>query len=1046
MAEYDTTRPYSQTIAAHDGRLTTWDAESTITLGNQRPGVVEPASDTQRLVWTATGDVENGDTLYLKAVRGGLTGELAWRTSTSDPWWHWDAATVITDVSTPYWSSARRERPHAVALQDGQLWLTTSAVGAGYIRARTAAGVWGGTTAQIVSEPDTMTDVATALFTTGELVVMVYAWSQEMFTTDSLQVGAYVIGVDEDPVQLSGVNWDFVGRTLLDKPISFSTGSAPTVRVRIAANPLGQALMLVEVDDDIYQYASVDEGQSFRQIGTGSFSGDGCDVAFVDGYFVVAYEDGNDVVVKRVASATVSIEDQVATTVRSSTNTTEIALVADADGGVWLYVENDANETPDRTVAFYSVDAGATWEGYRDTAADGVFISCGSQNLQELHGVWQRGKVHLFGYAEIGSNKGVVQVQLGGYTDTPLPWAYTATQPNYRMAWTRAWIPADVPANSFTRSTTGTPAIGWSADNRLQLTMDASSTDTYEDTNAVSAPAADSAVEIACKVTSGTVTHFAGVRTSSNTYRAEVRQTSTGLEMRDATSGTSIASVLVSGDLEIRLGVRGDKATAWYRAVNQGGDETRDWTQLGTTTTLTGTTTANPTAGFKVENSTAAEFWVVKTLCPSDHAEAGHGLHSPWDEDTQAAGRPISSRAAYIHDGVYLAAYRGLARVGETWTMEPSSANPLGHAFANANAIASPRVLCKLADSTTTQRHALWFGGQESGRLAPTWTSWLLTNAPTATLEFHDGSSWGSSISFLRQYSVAATREGTTVIPSNSAALDNAPFVSEDELVGGYVHLTGTGGAADAWRKIVANTAGTLFGSTSQTLLRTRITLEGVSVDDRTAGTFLVCPPRSALSLHHNNVPDTFKGVRLSLSNGTSDALPEAFWFKWLIGPSITLGYQHGKDTGRVVAAQGDVEQLYGGQALIRSRAPARETVTINFAQSLERQWPMFVTRTTDRQDYSSDRTTSGEPAFMRGSGLDTVQAMVRKWAGDGTPVVYCPAVSRQNSSTQHGAPRIGGVVYGYLSDEFEVLHAGIGDERVDQVSRGGRVVITEYV
>jgi hypothetical protein len=142
-----------QGVIIPDERLTYWSAQSSgVTEASPYPGVVQ-ADRTTRATVTASGTPEDGDTIYLGSLSGGITGHsgarFVWRTGPTELYRGWDPPTTIADHEVPTFTSSvlGYRHPSVLALADGTLIVAVDNPSATKhqvrVIVRSAAGVWG---------------------------------------------------------------------------------------------------------------------------------------------------------------------------------------------------------------------------------------------------------------------------------------------------------------------------------------------------------------------------------------------------------------------------------------------------------------------------------------------------------------------------------------------------------------------------------------------------------------------------------------------------------------------------------------------------------------------------------------------------------------------------------------------------------------------------------------------------------------------------------------------------------------------------------------
>ena len=254
-----------QGVIIPDKRLTFWSSQSSgVTEASPYPGVVTPDRTTRATV-TASGTPEDQDTIYLRALQGGITGysgaRFAWRTGAGENWRGWDAPTCIADHEVPEFSASATQgyyRPSIVALSDGTLIVAvdnpSSTKHRVRVRVRSAAGVWGSWVTPYSQLPHSATTadfLHPRLVVRSDDVVELY----HVTTANSLAQVSRLTSTDK------GATWELDASDMLDAGVSIASREVRGVGVGYGA---GQWLLMLWTDnrsdtsDEIAHYACRD--------------------------------------------------------------------------------------------------------------------------------------------------------------------------------------------------------------------------------------------------------------------------------------------------------------------------------------------------------------------------------------------------------------------------------------------------------------------------------------------------------------------------------------------------------------------------------------------------------------------------------------------------------------------------------------------------------------------------------------------------------------------------------------------------------------------
>jgi hypothetical protein len=324
-----------------------------------------------------------------------------------------------------------------------------------------------------------------------------------------------------------------------------------------------------------------------------------------------------------------------------------------------------------------------------------------------------------------------------------------------------------------------------------------------------------------------------------------VRFSATGIRCYDEKAAAALGSdatvdttedvqvlVLVSPDASVDSGV-------WYRRAYE-----TAWTEIWTGTLQNDTVTMTGTSGCKwghLNTGTATSRWIW--VADSESSRVGQGLSHP-----AAVGRPIGQRpiplpreaargvTEYGTGGTaYLSVLSGPGALGETFTADAEHDYPVEACIPTV----SPSPARKWRSTSTDEQVIAWdfddevWGGDTFGLLI------LGANFYEAYLEYHDGGSWQTAVSFDNRLTVEYLLDGYAIRPSGSTP-DGDRYYQEGEFRGGYMLIPA--GAGDASRPIVHNVAGWWAPGTSGP--EVRIQIEDADGSEDSSGTGAIVPPR----------------------------------------------------------------------------------------------------------------------------------------------------------------------------------------------------------
>jgi hypothetical protein len=1055
--------------------------------GTFRPNGTQTVS---RVVWTPSGELVSTAPDYVEMItsRPGVCGagfEAVWQTSS-----------VTDDNGDPV--SVGYDEPSVVAstavVKDGN-GVTTNDV---YSLCSVALPDGGLAIAYIVN--------STGIVGTYGHAVKVQKWSPDTgwaaadtiaYTTQdnrcALALGAdgyvhlfYSIGYEDSLLQvavwtapgdsaLTDAEFRLASPAALATPIDYSAVAFSLAGGLKVAFTGGQWLLLVGT----LQYWSID-GAAFAQVGEIDSSNTIYDtaVATTGGAFLVAYDIGTDVLVKRIGSAGMSLsgQDAVATFTQCAASANgrllqSLAATATDDGRLWLFMPDpiDTDLAVERgTLVAVSVDDGQSWTDY------GRLLAGRTYGPRFLSAVPWRDRVVAF--AAHASEGGIVRVDVGGYSAVASMPRITSGKvyegpsgvSGPRVSWNLDYVPDVAPSVVYTQTLTGAGTVGRSG-GAYTASNTAGLVGLVQWSALVTTQNKERAACFDVEVTTGAARLDSEQLVTATTYIAQARVTSTRVSLYDMSSGTEVAGYDYGGGrIEVQLWHKEKSARVFWRFAGEGNDEPRVWAELGSTTNLGAAVavTANQVRLYGVRSViipgdfafTAYRLSVlgVKSsgAAPVVFGNAGTGLATA-DAQTFGflVGRAYNGRSAYVRNGFRVSAVGGPGYMGETWISDQDAEYPLTALAWTADA-PSPRTTWRTVNADEVGV-AYKFDGMNGAAVKLRSQAFLIVldgdTSDRVGLQWHDGSGWGSSTTLSRYVSIAMTRVGATLYPTTGTG-SGGFFVQEDELAGGWVV-----DASQNSRRILSNTAGVLGNASGATYRTTTIAFEGDDTEDA-GGTWRIAWPRAVYVVR---APTTFDpvGFRLVLGANASDRNPPTGFYDWklLAGEAYLLGEAHGLDTTEQLTGYSRGFRGENGQRWAEQAAPSERVVTLTWQASADMldqvqgdaigAWISSPPSGVANPDFVAF-TNGGGAAYSRGEAASTLRALVDRWAASGTPVAYCPFYSRAilGSAGVFGmlAGRQLGSIVGTLDPTWTIDHAGSGEEQRNEVVRLGTLTITE--
>lgn len=1058
-----TTPTVVQGLLVPDSRVSSdniWAAQSTYTQEGGQAGRAEPQQATS-MALRPTG--EQTVSLDVRAKTGGSVGtaSLLWRETGDTDWYGWDPPGVITSFRPVQHETgsaeAGRRHPHAVTLSDGRIVIATCDSLGGTAKVETltraANGTYGSSVtvhSQTASGSLEMRPTLVVL-PSGRILCFYFNYASDNWTISS--------EYSDD----AGATWTLLSDRAVVGPGATSTYVPNFIR---AAHSDGQIAMLVGYVDgsnrNVRQYASIDFGSSFSSVSTLTYtiyemlSGD--IVGLPGGGFLAsiwitdATNDDYWVTGTPLGSAfqpiVITSDDYIVTVTSSGTlSYGEVALSVDDRGVIYacLLAQNETSALGATGTTWASSDRGASWSEIGLTsglawpwwtpADDAAYPA-------RLCAVWCRGAVFLFSNAKnrsghVTNGNSLFEWRLGGWTTLTRPGLNSSYSPSLALwqeiaGYEKTWSSIQDPAsNGFTASGSGTGALDGT---EMAWRIQATSPDTKLYTTSSSPAFSDSdgwGIHAILRGDAGSSSITAGEATSDYEIRLSISVGSpTRLFFTDVSAGATLANPSVSSATwyEVIAWVQDGKASAWYRPAH--GDA--PWVLLADNETLSAGSVTGDYVAFGAHSGTTTDGYFRLVEYGNADLQAFQVYATGFTNPTDLRGRPTSTSAVYLGDGVSVSASGGVASAADEWLITPSYRYSIEHL--HPREFPSPqsgwRSTGVTAETIAWQITAESTGGYESDL----WALYLDdTNIPQLKLQYTTSTSpgWTDMGSANLYLSFAGVRSGSVVMPDPTGSAVTGRYIERDELVGGYVKVS----SGDV-RKIIRNDEGYLTsGSTVQK--RVRIYLDETQVDatDGTSGTFELRFPRALIVF---NTPFASSegpviGLRLVLNTATLDTPPEGYWTasKIVLGPLSVFGTKYSRTRTRTLTPNVDVIENAAGQRTSRVLGRPRQAVDVAWTEGVDQTW----TSGTTQDDYVLPSST-GAPVALVHDAPKQLWGLVREIEGAHTPVVYVPAVASGSTGvTTLLTGRAGGAIYGRIvgSISAETL---LGDEESDELVR----------
>ncbi len=817
-------------------------------------------------------------------------------------------------------------------------------------------------------------------------------------------------------------------------------------RIRAASNQAGQILILIEWEDSgvapiehVAQYLSVDGGATATYVDDldGGSLGDVCVLA---GYFVVATINGSTdaIQIRRTADASQPLFDISATDLTDTRPTTEnhgMAFLVSPDGVLYLYsVAATAIGATDDLYCHRSNDYGSTWQTRTQMSIPVYYggIPGGGANgvsLSNFDVSWTRGFALMMG-CEVDHNATLTAgdvhgLYFGGHHSVTLTrdaWGWTDFNPLPPSPPTAEALLAPPPRSS--GGNTWTPmttlANGWGANNDIGTPLRITSSIGTSITTAVGEKARNAA-SVTISNAGSKCMAFVIVKVSSGTYEfqvstgdgstdgcdVQVSVTSTQISFQEQGGSTSYANHNLTGYIYILVACDAGnaKGRAWY------GDasllQPRTLTELSAVTT-TGTTT-NCTANSQVPASSVA---IIKALGLVAWDFTTSSIGPDWINDglssTDLDGIPIGATVpTYLDDGIRVAGREGYAYgSSDEYQIPIRGQRPKENLLPAVKP--SPRFGWRSAGTSSTYTLKYTFDADNAAAMrvgSPVFGIFLDGLYGVGNVVIKDnGSSVGTA---TLAYSVAMTRAGNALYPTESGSDVQGVYIEHDELVGGMVDL----GSGDV-RKISGNTAGALQSGATVDTRRTTIWIEGVDGTEAASGTFTVYPPRALILIYeHGNW--TRLDIEISSSN---PAVPEDYREIGIVaaGPVYCTGYLNSRQTTLAFEDGAVMTTLEDGTRRAVERHPVRRRAEVSWTHSPIDVYQIRQASTT-APDYVLAKTGGSTPAAMLQDLPLLMTGLYAGLNGKSAPIVWLPYVPVSTGMATHLVSRAYEALYGRI-------------------------------
>jgi hypothetical protein len=1006
-----------------------------------RAGPVVPDQTTGLLLHAsgaldASSEAAQGGTMGITTLTGGGvgTGAIRWAFS-GDTLRSWDPPVMLAgweyiDRST---TASRYRCPHVIRRASTGLPAVVATKNTNDVVVNVAdnRGKW---TAATVEALDAQTRACLVDLPNGR-ILCIYVVSASSSTTQVRM--AYS---DDD-----GATWTTGASSALVS--SIPVASSAVVRIR-AVYLAGQISMLIHyVDggaDQVYQYASSDGGCRFVTVGVVGVVARGYpDMIVSQGSIFVAilrYSASYSPVtiqpwVYRLSSASQPLSSIEGVEAATSTGNEvfgtyaagaftagELALLAMDDGTLYVYGVDFAGGGTGEVITRVSTNRGATWDqNLRNShgAVNGTVIhysGVGTTAWRDLSVAPERGRA-IMAHATIGTVTGdytsLSAAYLGGWSTVGMP--APGSQDAWEVAgWDDTYVPIDLPDDSgptWTRSFTGaaTETLGSGG---VTVSCTGADRGQYLATPVTTGYEADGVIlEYAVLVTSGTATAEVRISDGTNAYVTRVDATTTGVDLRDVTAGTSIGTVTVdcTKGVVIRIAVAKaagawstnvGKVRAWVRlegpysggTFNFGPRQDREWTSIGTTSTLQSVASATNRIRWGSVSLPCTSTW-RSFVFTAGRETAGNNLDSPAGT---ARGHLIPPAGSPVHlvDGLRLHGVDGPTVAGDTWTTTADFSYPIK--AINPAVSPSPRRVWR-STSDAVQQDIILTGLDMGARSGDLYGLYLAgCNWRTATL-YRDstGTNRVCDIDLSAQLTgMDFVRNRRLIYPVSGAGVGMPFYAGAQRLEGATVEYTQTGGGSPVVvRTVAGNTSGAWVAATAVgSYASTRLELESYEAADPTSGTLTLRMPSAVILF------DALVGTDTLMLRIPAQVTPDDYMTigTMIVGRVRLFGRQYSRGRGLTFTPAYELSETSSGTRRARALGPTRRAMEMSWDDGVD----------------TSGLHTPGTPPDYYGlgySGADgltaiadtgrTLAGIIAQTEGAVLPVVVLPAIQQQASA-----------------------------------------------
>jgi hypothetical protein len=831
-----------------------------------------------------------------------------------------------------------------------------------------------------------------------------------------------------------------------DAVLPSAIGVAPSAIQRVRAVQLGgQIAMLIHYVsagvDVVYQYASSDGGGTFGVIEAVGLVARGYpDMAVSQGSIYVAllrYDASFTPVtirpyVYRLASASQPVTSSQGVNAATSAGNAvfgtyagtaftagELALLATDDGTLYLYGVDLAGGGTGEVITRVSRDRGASWDqNFRNSrgAVGGTVLhysGAGSTAWRDLSAAPERGRA-VVAHSTIGTvtndYTSLCAAYLGGWSTVGMP--EPGDQDAWEVGgWDDTYLPIDLPDDAgptWTRGgsggtevlgSTGVTVTAAGAD-RLYYTTAPTTTGYLED---------GILYEARIVATSGTSSVELRVTDGTDGYRARLDITTTGVTLVDAGGGAFTATTAVDATLGIVVRIALGKATgawntnvgrvrAWVRvdgpysggAINHGPRQDREWTQVGTSSTLQSIATAANRIAWGALTAAATSTWGWAYFS-AGRETAGNILTSATGT-TRGHVVPSSASPVHITDGLRVHGVDGPTVQGDSFRTRADYEYPVSA----INPAVSPSPRRKWRSTSDAQQDIILTGVSLGARSGDLYGLYLAgCNWRTATL-YRDSTGTNKVCDIDLGAGMSAldfTRSRGLVYPVAGAGGGMPFYASAQRLSGATVEYTQAVGPTVVAREVSGNTSGAwIGGAATGTYAAVRIDLATFDAGDPTTGQLGIRMPAAVVLFDALSQTDTLM-LRIPGQVTPNDYMQIG---TMIVGRVRLFGRQYSRGRGLTFTPAYELTETRAGTRRARALGPTRRAVEMAWDDGVD---TTGVNTPGTAPDYYGLGYTGADGLTAIADTPRTLAGLIEQTEGAVLPVVLLPAIPQQSSA-----------------------------------------------